>query len=116
MVLLALFALGGTACSDLEGVLPGDDVPGAAEEASEEPSAEDDDTAEDSDASGDEAAEDEAPADEAGEDEVEPITADDVERICADDAASATTAEELAPLIGATPDAFEELVCSSAAS
>lgn len=93
LVLLALFALGGTACSDLEGVLPVGDPAGTSEEASEDPAA----------------AEDAADA-------VEPITTEDVERICADEDASAATAEELAPLIGTTPAAFEELVCSSVAS
>jgi hypothetical protein len=123
LVLLALFALGGTACSDLEGALPIDDLPGASEDASEDPAdTEADDEASEPasdppEADGDAAAEDEAAADdaEAADDAgaVEPITAADIEEICADEEASATTAEELAPLVGTTPAAFQELVCSS---
>jgi hypothetical protein len=117
LVLLALFALGGTACSDLEGALPIDDLPGASEDASEDPAdTEADDEASEPasdppEADGDAAAEDEAAADDAGA--VEPITAADIEEICADEEASAVTAEELAPLVGTTPAAFQELVCSS---
>ena len=124
LVLLALFALGGTACSDLEGVLPIGDPAGTSEEAeaSEEPAAAEE--AGDAEA-GEDAAEADAPAedlpdadaaDEDAADAVEPITTEDIERICADEDASAATAEELASLIGATPAAFEELVCSSVAS
>ena len=122
LVLLALFALGGTACSDLGGVLPIGDPAGTSEEAeaSEEPAAAEE--AGDAEA-GEDAAEADAPAedlpdaaDEDAADAVEPITTEEIERICADEDASAATAEELASLIGATPAAFEELVCSSVAS
>lgn len=118
LVLLALFALGGTACADAGGLLPIDELPGASEEASEDPgAAEGDDEAsepaeEPSDAAADDA--DEAAADD--DEAVEPITTEDIERICADEDASATTADELAPLVGTTPETFEELVCSSVAS
>ena len=110
LVLLALLALGGTACADAGGLLPIDELPGAGEEASEDPSAAegDDEASEPADEPSD------APADDA--EAVEPITTEDIERICADEDASATTADELAPLVGTSPEAFEDLVCSSVAS
>jgi hypothetical protein len=120
LVLLALFALGGTACSDLEGLLPIGEPVGTSEEASEDPAA----AEEAGDAEGgDDAAAADTPSEDgtaAADDEaaapVEPITTEDIEDICADEEASAVTAEELAPLVGTTPAAFQELVCSSVAS
>jgi len=139
LVMLALFALAGTACSDLEGALPidvpeaGDETPAdeAADEAPAEDGAGDDGVDEGDDAAGDDA---EAPADDAAGDDaagddavdeapvddgsaedagVEPITADDVREVCADPEASAVTAEELAPLVNMTPETFEVLACAA---
>jgi hypothetical protein len=113
LILIAVFAFAGSACSaaDLEGLIPTDEPPEAEEEppAAEDPSEEPSEPAD----SGDEAepAEPEAPADDA--EAVEPITADDVERVCADEEARATTAQELAPLVGLSPATFESVACSS---
>jgi hypothetical protein len=146
LVVLALFALAGTACSDLEGALPidvpeaGDETPAdeAADEAPAEDGAGDDAVDEGEDAAGDDAeapaddaadggddaagddaagddAVDEAPVDDGSAEDagVEPITADDVREVCADQEASAVTADELAPLVNMTPETFEALACAA---
>jgi hypothetical protein len=113
LMLLAVFALVGSACSDadLEGLFPNDDPPAAeGGEAEEEPPAAEEPSEEPSEPAGDAGGEAE-PADDA--EAVEPITAEDVARVCADAEARATTAEELAPLVGLSAETFESVACES---
>jgi hypothetical protein len=119
LILLALFALAGTACSD-DGTLPIDLQPPSGDAAPEEPSASEE-TSEPAAEEPPDDAEAEEPADDAAADEpaddaeaVEPITADDVAEVCADEEARAATAEELAPIVGLSPETFESVACSSA--
>ena len=105
LTMLALLMLLGTACSDLDGVLPGG-VPEAGSEAAEDDAA--------GDAADDDAAQDDGAADDgAAGGSVEPITGEDVREVCSDAEATAITAEELAPLVNLTPAAFEALACGA---